>query len=99
MSELLARAIALEAEFNQLANADELDDHRIAGVLERRNTLHREIGALVDANPDLLSLYQPFLKDAYQNTQKLQKRCEQEREDVQKQLITLNTSKKARKAY
>ena len=99
MSDLLARATALEVEFSQLANAEELDDERIAVALEHRNTLHREIGAQIDANPSLLSLYQPYLKDAYQNTQQLQKRCEQVREDVQKKLIELNTSKKARKAY
>lgn len=99
MSDLLDQARALETEFTALAAAEELDDARIAGVLERRDTVHRQICQRVDQNPAQLPAYQPFLQEAYANTQQLQKRCEEEREDVKKKLITLNTSKKARKAY
>lgn len=99
MTSVLQQAIALEDDFQQLALAEELDDERIAGVLERRNTLHRQLTEEVDQDNTLLNEYQPFFQQAYKNMQLLQKRCETERSDIQEKLITLNTAKKARKAY
>lgn len=99
MSHLLQQAMQLEDEFQQLAIAEELDDERIAGVLERRHSLHTQLTEEVDHDNALLAKYQSFFQQAYKNTQVLQKRCETERSDIQEKLITLNTAKKARKAY
>jgi hypothetical protein len=99
MSDLLAQASSLEEELVTLSQAETLDDQRIAGLLERRDALHRQLGAAVDENPELLTDYRPFFQQAYKNTQALQQRCQAERSDIQEKLITLNQSKKARKAY
>lgn len=99
MSDILQQAEALEEELLTLTAADELDDERLGGVLIRRDALHRELGSAIEAEPELLAQYQPFLRQAYKNTEQLQKRCEHEREEVKQKLLTLNTSKKARKAY
>ncbi|MCL5049672.1 MAG: hypothetical protein M1473_03960 [Firmicutes bacterium] len=95
----LAEATALELEFERLAAAEELDDTALASLLEQREALHRKMGADIDAEPSLLPSYQPLLRRAYENMQKLMPRLERERTEVQDKLITLNTSKKARKAY
>ncbi|MCC5880388.1 MAG: flagellar protein FliT [Idiomarina sp.] len=99
MSELVAQAQVLEAEFLGLLEAEELDDERLGAVVERRNAHLEAMGAAMDENPELTQAFKPVFEQALQNTRKLQARCEQERDDVQKKLITLNTSKKARKAY
>lgn len=99
MSDYLVQAETLEAEFEQLAQAEELNDEGIAGVLERRDALHRKMVEAVEQNNELRAQYQPLFKRAYDNTQALLERCRGERDQVQERLITLNTSKKARKAY
>lgn len=96
---MLEKAQALEEELLGQLAAEELDDARLAGVVERRNTHLEAMGRALDANPELTASFKPVFEQALENTKKLQQRCEQEREDVQKKLITLNTSKKARKAY
>lgn len=99
MSDLFEQAVELENEFKQLAQAEELDDGRITTVLKRRDALHRQLGAQVDSDESLINAYRPFFQSAYDNTQALQQRCETERNEIKEKLITLNTSKKARKAY
>lgn len=98
-TDLLAQAEALEAELKQLADADELDDDGLSAVLEKREMLHQKMGAAIDHEEVELSVYQPYFRQAYQNTKALLKRCQAEQSDVKERLITLNTSKKARKAY
>lgn len=99
MSDLLEQAQALEEELLALAHAEELDDERLGGVLQRRDTIQRSIGEAIEAEPELLSTFQPFLREAYKNTQQLQQRCESEREEVKQKLLTINQGKKAHKAY
>lgn len=99
MSDLVTQAQALEAEFLGLLEAEELDDERLGAVVERRNAHLESMGAAMDENPELTQVFKPVFEQALQNTKTLQERCEKERDDVQKKLITLNTSKKARKAY
>lgn len=99
MSELLEKAQALEEELLGQLAAEELDDERLDGIVERRNSHLQTMGRALDENPELIESFKPVFEKALENTKRLQKRCEQEREDVQKKLITLNTSKKARKAY
>lgn len=93
------QAAALEQELLALLEAEELDDERLAGVVERRDAHYQAMGELLDAQPELAEAFKPVFETALQNTQAMLKRCETERADVQKKLITLNTSKKARKAY
>ncbi|RUO30237.1 hypothetical protein [Aliidiomarina soli] len=98
-TDLLAQAEALEAELKQLADAEELDDDALSAVLEKRETLHQKMGAALDNDEVALDVYQPYFRQAYQNTKTLLQRCQAEQSDVKERLITLNTSKKARKAY
>lgn len=99
MSEKLQQAEQLEEEFVRLSNAEALDDKRIASILEQRDVLHRELLEQIDSDSSLIPAYKPFLQQAYDNTQELQSRCEEERADIKQRLITLNTSKKAHKSY
>lgn len=99
MSETLSQAEAVEAEFEQLFAAESLNDQRIGEVLERRDALHRAMVEQLKADERLRAIFQPLFQRAYKNTQQFLERCVAERDDVQQQLITLNTSKKARKAY
>ncbi|RUO26383.1 hypothetical protein CWE09_06655 [Aliidiomarina minuta] len=99
MSDKLQQAEQLEEEFVRLSNAGDLDDQRIADILEQRDVLHRELLADIDNDSSLVPIYKPFLQQAYAHTQELQARCEEERADIKQRLITLNTSKKAHKVY
>lgn len=97
--ELISQAEALERELLELLKAEELDDERLAGVVERRNAHYTAMGLALDEEPELAGFFKPVFAAALKNTQALLQRAETEREDIQKKLITLNTSKKARKAY
>lgn len=99
MSDKLQQAEQLEEEFVRLSNAGDLDDKRIAEILEQRDVLHRELLAHIESDASLVPAYKTFLQQAYDNTQELQARCEEERADIKQRLITLNTSKKAHKIY
>lgn len=93
------QATALEQELLTLLEAEELDDERLAGVVDRRDTHYRAMGELLDEQPELTETFKPVFETALKNTQAMLNRCEAERTSVQNKLITLNTSKKARKAY
>ena len=97
--ELLRQAESLEHELLELLQAEELDDERLAGVVERRNRHYEAMAATLDEAPELSGAFKPAFETALQNTQTLLARTQTERDAVQKKLITLNTSKKARKAY
>lgn len=96
---LLERAEAIEVQFEQLASAEELNDEALGELLEKRDHLHREMGEQVSTEKASLSHFRPLFKRAYDNTQTLLARCQDEQSAVKEQLLTLNTSKKARKAY
>ena len=97
--ELISQAEALERELLELLKAEELDDERLAGLVERRNRHYEAMAATLDEEPELSGSFKPVFETALQNTQSIMQRAETERDAVQKKLITLNTSKKARKAY
>ena len=100
--DLLRQADALEHELLELFSllqAEELDDERLASVVERRNRHYEAMAMALDQEPELSGSFKPVFETALKNTRSLLQRAETERDDVQKKLITLNTSKKARKAY
>ena len=97
--ELLRQAELLERELLELLQAEELDDERLAGLVERRNLHYEAIAAALDEEPELSGSFKPVFETALHNTQTMLAHAQTERDAVQKKLIELNTSKKARKAY